>query len=151
MAGESKFKSFCMVALLVAVATQAVTPDISSLASTRLFLIVATIAERGETGVKYRLQPGCLTTHNAKSPAPNGSLPLEDRSEESAPDEVCLVSYQVGSDLQLNEAGNSHKSHHVPFELEMPSMHSGRPRSSNVFEPVPCNSGLIYSLCRMTC
>jgi hypothetical protein len=151
MAGESKFKSFCMVALLVAEATQAVTPDIASLASTRLFLIVATIAERGESGDTYRLQPGCLTTHNANSPAPNGSLPLEDRSEESAPDEICLASYRLGFELELNETGKSHKAPDVPFELEMPPMHAGRRGSSCAFGPVPCTSGLIHSLCRMTC
>ena len=44
----NKFKSFCIVALLVAEATQAVTPDIASLASTRLYQIVGAIAERGK-------------------------------------------------------------------------------------------------------
>ncbi len=49
MVRVSNFKSFCMVALLVAEATQAVTPDIASLAFSRLFQIVAALAARGES------------------------------------------------------------------------------------------------------
>ena len=91
MVRGSNFKSFCMVALLVAEAIQAVTPDIASLASTRLFQIVGAIAERGESRVTHRLHVGCLTIHTEKFPPPNGTVPFEDRSEDSAPDEVCLA------------------------------------------------------------
>jgi hypothetical protein len=148
MVRGSNFKSFCMVALLVAEAIQAVTPDIASLASTRLFQIVGTIAERGESPVTHTLHVGCLTTHTEKLPPPNGTVPFEDTSEESAPDEVCLA---LAPQLPVNEAGNSHKSRHVPFDPDMLSVHSGRLGSSCVSDPVPCSSALIHSLCRMTC
>jgi hypothetical protein len=151
MVGKSNFKAFCMVALLFAEATQAVTPDIASLASTRLFQIVGAIAERGESRVTHRLHVGCLTIHTEKSPPPNGSVPFEDRSEESAPDEVCLASYQLASQLPVNEAGNSHKSQHVPFDLDMLSVRFGRLGSSCVSDPVPCSSTLVHLLCRMNC
>ena len=55
MVGKSNFKALCMVALLFAEATQAVTPDIASLTSIRLFQIVGAIAERGESRVTHRL------------------------------------------------------------------------------------------------
>ena len=116
MVRGSNFKSFCMVALLVAEAIQAVTPDIASLASTRLFQIVGTIAERRESPVTHTLHVGCLTTHTEKRPPPNGTVPFEDTSEKSAPDEVCLA---LASQLTVNEAGNSHKSQHVPFDLDL--------------------------------
>ncbi len=145
MVRGSNFKSFCMVALLVAEAIQAVTPDIASLASTRLFQIVGTIAERGESPVTHTLHVGCLTTHTDKLPPPNGTVPFEDTSEESAPDEVCLA---LAPQLPVNEAGNSHKSQHVPFDLDLLS---GRAGSSYASDPVPCSSALIHSLCRMTC
>ena len=148
MVGKSNFKSFCMVALLVAEAIQAVTPDIASLASTRLFQIIGAIAERGESRVTHRLHVGCLTIHTEKSPPPNGSVPFEDTSEESAPDEVCLA---LAPQLPVNEAGNSHKSQHVPFDLDILSVHSGRLGSSCVSDPIPWSCALIHLLCRMTC
>src|SRR5271157_3209369 len=151
MVGRSSFKSFCMVALLVAEATQAVTPDMASLASTRLFQIVEAIAERGESRANHRLRVGCLAIHTERAAPPNGSVPFEDRSEESASDEVCLASYELASHLTVNEAGNSPKSQHVPFDLDLLSVHSGRIGSSYASEPVPCSSALIHSLCRMTC
>ena len=151
MVGKSNFKSFCMFALLVAEATQAVTPDIASLASTRIFQIIGANAERAESRVTHRLHEGCLAIHTEKSPPPNGSVPLEDRSEESAPDEVCLASYQQASQLPVNEAGNPYKSDHVPFDLDMLSVHSGRLDSSHVSDPIPWSCALIHSLCRMTC
>jgi hypothetical protein len=151
MVRKSTFKSFCLVALLFAEATQAVTPDIASLASTRLFQIVGAISERRESQVTHRLHVGCLTIHTEKSLPPSGSVPFEDRSEESAPDEVCLASYELGSELTVNESGNSHTSQHVPFDLDLLSVHSGRPGLSYASEPVPCSSALIHSLCRMTC
>src|SRR5208337_4662364 len=64
--------------------------------------------------------------HNEKFPPPNGSIPFEDRDEESAPDEAYLPSYQLASQLTVNEAGNSHKSQHVPFDLDLLSVHSAR-------------------------
>ncbi len=148
MVRGSNFKSFCMVALLVAEATQAVTPDIASLASTRLFQIVGAIAKRGESRVTHRPHVGCLMNHTEKSPAPSGSVPLEEGNQESAPDEVCLA---LAPQLPVNEAGNSHKSKHVQFDLHMLSVHSGRLGSACVSDPVPCSSALIHSLCRMTC
>jgi hypothetical protein len=151
MVKGSNFKSFCMVALLVAEVTQAVTPDIASLASTRLFHIVEAIAERGDSRATPRLHAGCLMTHNEEFPLPNSSIPLEDKDEESAPDEVCLASYELASELTVNEAGNSPKSRHVPFDLDLLSVHSGRIGSSYASLPVPCSSAPIHSLCRMTC
>jgi hypothetical protein len=151
MVRGSNFKSFCMVALLVAEATQAVTPDNASLASTRLFQMIEASAEGGGSRVLPRLHVDCLTTYNEKFRPPNGSIPFEDRDEESAPDEACLASYQLASQLTVNEAGNSHKSQHVPFDLDLLSVHSGRAGSSYASEPVPCSSALIHSLCRMTC
>src|SRR5271157_174498 len=151
MVRGSNFKSFCMVALLVAEATQAITPDIASLASTKLFRIIEAIAEREESRVIPPLHVDRLTTHNEKLPPPDGSIPLEDRDEESAPDEACLASYQLASQLTVNEAGNSHKSQHVPSDLGMLSVHSCRAGASYVSDPVPCSSALIHSLCRMTC
>ena len=151
MVGKSNFKAFCMVALLAAEAVQAITPDIASLASTKLFKNVVAIAECGQSRVTHRLHAGCFTIHTEKSLPPNDSVPFVDRSEESAPDEVCLASYRLASQLPENEAGNSHESHHVPFDLDMLSVHSGRLGSSCVLDPVPCGSALIYSLCRMTC
>jgi hypothetical protein len=59
--------------------------------------------------------------------------------------EVCLA---LASQLTVNEAGNSHKSQHVPFDLDLLS---GRAGSSYASDPVPCSSALIHSLCRMTC
>ncbi|MGO8900732.1 MAG: hypothetical protein ACLQU5_20630 [Isosphaeraceae bacterium] len=151
MVRGSNFKSFCMVALLFAEAIQAVTPDIASVTSIRLFQIVEAIAERGESRTTPRLHEGCLTTHTEKSPPPNGSVPFEDRSEESAPDEVCLASFQLASQLPVNEAGYSHKSQLVPFDPDMLSVHSGRLDSSYVSDPIPWSCALIHSLCRMTC
>ncbi len=151
MVRGSSFKSFCMVALLVAEVIQAVTPDIASLASTRLFQIVEAIAERQESPVIPPLHVDRLATHNAKSPPPNGSTPFEDRDEESAPDEVCLASYELASQLTVNEAGNSPKSQHVPFDLALLSVHSGGPGLSYASLPVPCSPALIHSLCRMNC
>jgi|SRR5208337_5404682 len=151
MVRGSNFKSFCMVALMIAEVTQAVTPDTDSLASTRLFRIIGTIAEREESRVIAPLHVDRPTTHNVKFPPPNGSIPFEDRDEESAPDEACLPSYQLASQLTVNAAGNSHKSQHVPFDLHMLSVHSGRLDSSCVSDPVLCSSALIHSLCRMTC
>jgi hypothetical protein len=151
MVRGSNFKSFCMVALLIAEVTQAVTPDTDSLASTRLFQIIEAIAEREESRVIAPLHVDRLTTHNEKFPPPNGSVPFEDRSEESAPDEVCLASYQLASQLPVNEAGNSHKSQHVPFDLDMLSVRFGRLGSSCVSDPVPCSSTLVHLLCRMNC
>ena len=151
MVGKSHFKSFCMVALLVAEATQAITPDIASLASTRFFQIVGAIAERGASPVTLTLHVGCLPIHTEKSTPPNGTVPFEDRSEDSDPDEVCLASYQLAPQLPVNEAGDSHKSKHVPFDLDMLSVRSDRLGSSCVSDPVPCSSTLIHSLCRMTC
>ena len=84
-----------------------------------------------------------------KSPPPNGTVPFEDTSEESAPDEVCLASY-LASQLTANEAGNSHKSQHVPFDLDLLSVPRS-PGSSYASDPVPFSSALIHSLCRMTC
>jgi hypothetical protein len=147
MVGKSNLKAFCMVALLVAEATQAVTPDIASLASIRLLQIVRAIAERGESRVTHTLHVGCLTIHTEKSLPPNGSVPFED----SSPDEVCPASYELASQLTVNEAGNSYKSQHVPFDLDFLSVHSGRAGSSYASDPVPCSSALIHSLCRMTC
>ncbi|MGZ3382117.1 MAG: hypothetical protein ACXVBB_17880 [Isosphaeraceae bacterium] len=151
MVGKGNFKALCMVALLFAEATQAVTPDIASLTSIRLFQIVGAIAKRGESRVTPRLHVYCLAIHTEKSLPPNGSVPLEDRSEESAPDEFCLASFQLASQHTVNEAGNSHKSEHVPFDLDMLSVHSGRLGSSCVSDPIPWSCALIHLLCRMTC
>jgi hypothetical protein len=151
MVRGSNFKSFCMVALLIAEVTQAVTPDTDSLASTRLFQIIEAIAEREESRVIAPLHVDRLTTHNEKFPPPNGSIPFEDRNEESAPDEACLASYQLASQLTVNEAGNSHKSQHVPFDLDLLSVQSGRLGSSYVSDPIPRGCALFHSLCRMTC
>jgi hypothetical protein len=151
MVRGSNFKSFCMVALLIAEVTQAVTPDTDSLASTRLFRIIEAIAEREESRVIALLHVDRLTTHNEKFPPPNGSIPFEDRNEESAPDEVCLASQPLAPQLPENEAGNLHKSHHVPFDLDMLSVQSGRLGSSYASDPIPRGCALFHSLCRMTC
>ena len=151
MVSRSSFKSFCMVALLAAEAVQAITPDIAGLASTMLLQIVGALAERGESRVTHRMHVDCFTIHTEKSLPPNGWVPFEDRSQESAPDEVCLASYQLASQLPVNEARNSHKSNYVPFDLDMLSVHSGRLGSSCVLDPVPCSSAPIHLLCRMTC
>ncbi len=151
MVRGSNLKSFCMVALLIAEVTQAVTPDTDSLASTRLFQIIEAIAEREESRVIPPLHVDRLRTHNEKFPPPNGSIPFEDRDEESAPDEVCFASQPLAPQLPENEAGNLHKSHHVPFDLDMLSVHSGRLDSSCVSDPVLSSCTLIHSLCRMTC
>lgn len=151
MVRRSNFKSFCMVALLVAEAIQAVTPDVASLASTRLLQIVAAITERGESLVTHRLHAGRLAIHTEKSLPPTDSVPLKDRSQESEPDEVCLASYQWGSELTVEEAGNPRKSQHGRFEFDLPSVQAGRHLSSCVSGPVPYSSTLIHSLCRMTC
>jgi len=151
MVRRSKFKSFCMVALLVAEATQAVTPDIASLASSRLFQIVEAIAEGGESPAIHHRNGGCLAIHTEILPPLNGPVPFEDESEESAPDEVCLASYEPASQLTVNEEEDSPESQHVPFDLHLLSVHSGHPGSSYASLPVPCSSALIHSLCRMTC
>ena len=140
-----------MVALLIVQATQAVTPDVDSLASTRLLQIVAAITEREESLVTHRLHAGRFTIPTEKSLPPTESVPIKDRSQESEPDEVCLASYQWGSELTVKEAGNPRKSQHVRFEFDLPSVQSGRHFSSCVSDPVPCSSTLIHSLCRMMC
>src|SRR5271157_156005 len=147
MVRGSNFKSFCMVALLIAEVTQAVTPDTDSLASTRLFRIIEAIAEREESRVIALLHVDRLTTHNEKFPPPNGSIPFEDRNEESAPDEVCLTSQPLAPQLPENEAGNLHKSQHVPFDLDLLSVQSGRAGSSYVSDPIPRGCALFHSLC----
>jgi hypothetical protein len=151
MVWGSNLKSFCMVALLIAEATQAVTPDIASLASTMLFHIVEAIIQRGESRANHCPNVGCLTIHTEKSPPHNGAIPLEGGSDVSAPEEVCLASFKVASRLGSIEAVNSHKSGHVPFEPDLLSVHSGRPGLTYPLELVPCSSALIHSLCRMTC
>ena len=151
MVRKNNFKSCCMFALLVAEATQAVTPDIASLASTRLFQIVAAIAERGESRVTVRLHLEFLAVHTEKSIPPNGSAPLKDRSQENEPDEVCLASRPLAPQLPVNQAEESHRWHPVPFDRDRLSVHSGRLRSSCVSDPVPSSSALVHLLCRMTC
>ena len=79
MVRKSKSKSLCMVALLIAEATQAVTPDVASLSSTRLFQIVRAVAESGKSRLTPCLHVGCLTIHTEKFLPPNGSAPFEDR------------------------------------------------------------------------
>jgi len=91
------------------------------------------------------------TIHNQNDALPNGPFPFEDRSEESASDEVCLATYELGSLLTDNEAGDSSESQHVPFDLDLLSLHSGRTGSTYVSLPVPSSSALIHTLCRMTC
>jgi hypothetical protein len=137
-----------MVALLIAQATQAVTPDVASLSSPRLFQIVSAVSESGKTRLTPCLHEGCLAIHTEKSLPPNGSAPFEDRGEENASDEVCLASQHLAPQLTVGETGSSHNSYHVSFETDM---HSGRLGSSSVSDPVPCSSVLIHSLCRMTC
>jgi hypothetical protein len=151
MFSGSNFKSFCIGALLVVEVAQALTPDTASLASGRLFQILETIAEGGMPWLLSRLHVDCFTTYNGEFRPPNGSVPFEDRDEDCAPDEVCLASYQLGSELTVNEAGNSPESHHVRFDLALLSVRSGRPGSSYASELIPCSSALILSLCRMNC
>jgi len=151
MARKSNFKSFCVVVLLVAEATQAVTPDTVSLASARLFQIVGAIAERGESWVTHCQPVRYLTIRTETSPPPAGSVPLEDRSQENEPDQVCLASFHLGSQLPGNDAGKSHKSIHVAFDPDKLSVRSDRLGSSYVSDPVPWSCALIHSLCRMTC
>ncbi len=151
MVRVSNFKSFCMVALLVAEATQAVTPDIASLASSRLFQIVAALAAHGESLANPRLNVACRAIHTEQAPPPSGSAPFGDQNEESAPDEVCLASCQPAFQLPVDEAGNAPMSHHLPLNLVMLSLHPGRSVSSYASLPVPRGPALIHSLCRMTC
>lgn len=151
MVSGSKFKSFCMVALLVAEAVQAVTPDTASLTSTRLVQMIESIAGGGGSWLLPRPHVDCCTTYNGEFRPPKGSIPFEERDEDSAPDEVCLASYQLGSELTVNEAGNSPESHHIPFDLALLPVRPGRPGSSYASEPVPCSPALIHSLCRMNC
>lgn len=145
------FRSFCLVALLVVQATQAITPDIASLASTRLLQIVAVVVERGESQANLCLYAGCITLHNEQIAPPKGPVPFEDRSEESAPDEVCLASYETACQLTAYQGDNSAESQPVRFDLALLSLHSDRIGSSYVSQPLSCNSVRIHSLCRMTC
>jgi hypothetical protein len=151
MVKKSNFKSFWVVVLLFAEATQAVTPDVASLASSRLFQIVGAIADRGESWVTHCQPVRDLTIRTATSPPPAGSVPLEDRSQENEPDQVCLASCRLGFQLPGNEAGKSHKSQHVAFDPDKLWVRSGRLGSACVSDPVPWSCALIYSLCRMTC
>jgi hypothetical protein len=151
MVKKSNFKTFCLVVLLVAEATQAVTPDTASLASSRLFQIVGAIVERGESWVTPCLPVRYLTIRSEISPPPTGSVPLEDRSQENEPDQVCLASCRLGFQLPGNEAGKSHKSQHVAFDPDKLWVRSGRLGSAYVSDPVPWSCALIHSLCRMTC
>src|SRR5208337_1509285 len=151
MVRGSNFKSFCMVALLVAEATQAVTPDTASLASTRLFQSVGAVAERGESRVSHRLRVGCLSNHTEESPPPNGMVPFDDRSEDCAPDEVCPSCFRQAYQLPGSESGKPSKSKQIAFDPDMLLAQSGWLDSSRVSERVRCSSALIHTLCRMTC
>ncbi len=139
-----------MVVLLIAEAMQAITPDIASLASTRLLQITMAFVDSEQSGLT-RPHVNLLRIQSESFPPSERSVPLDDRSRETAPDEVCLASFQLASRLPVNHVGQASRSWQFAFSPGLCPPNSGWPRSARVFDPIPPSSLLIHSLCRMTC
>ncbi len=150
MVRNSGFKSLCLVALLVAEAIQAITPDIASLASTRLPRIIQALAERGESHVSRSLLV-CFHFDRQKSLPAHGSVPSEDRNQESAPDEVCTACSSRICELPGGEADNSTWMKHAAFNACVLSAQADWLEFSTARDTILSSCDLIHSLCRMTC
>ena len=112
---KSRLRLLSLFALLVATAIQGLTPDFGSVASTRLFLIVETLAEGEETDSHSCVYECCIDIHIQDSLPPGGS-PFKDSNEEDSPDEVCLAVQTLAPVCPVNQLRKSYRSNHIPFD-----------------------------------
>ncbi len=144
------FKTCWVVVLLIAEAMQAITPDIASLASTRLFRITMAFVDSEQSGLS-RPHLDLLRIQLENSPPFDRSVPLDDRSRETAPDEVCLASFELALRIPVSQAGEASSPWQFAFNSGLCLPNSGWPLPARVSDPIPSSSMLIHSLCRMTC
>lgn len=146
---KRSFISLCVYALLVAEATQAITPDLTSLVSARLFHIVRAVAEFADSGrtLSDLISPEIPPRDR---PLTNGSVPREDnRSDHS--DEVCLASFQ-GTPSVAGKHAHDDDVRLVGFTFNPDEFlrQTPGPRSlTRLATAVPAR--LIHTLCRMNC
>jgi hypothetical protein len=145
------YKSCCILALLIAQGIQAATPDLASLASTRLFLILEAIAERVQAPANAGILACWYTFHAEKVQTQNGSIPLRESSEESASDEVCLASCQRPLLLSVENVRIPHRARFGPSRSEQFWVQSHHRLNSFFSGSLPLSPTLIRSLCRLTC
>ncbi len=139
-----------MIALLVATATQGLTPDPTSVASNKLFDIVGNIADRRESNY-FRHIDNCYSgIHTQNSLAPAGA-PLRDSSDDDSPDEVCLAVHNQKSVCPVDQTRKSCGSSHTQLDLVVLSVELSCPESVSHCRWISPRTPLVYTLCRMTC
>jgi hypothetical protein len=147
MIGKRNLRSLCLLGLLIAEATQGLTPDIASLTSTRLVQVIHSIVDREASCLLGflvgRHAPACSKT----MPRANESLPWED----SEADEVCLASFPTGARLVGDASGDARKTERFTFAPDGARLQAGCLAWADCAFVTGGSHSLIHSLCRLTC
>ena len=148
MSRKRRFQSLWLILLLFAETIQGLTPDLSSLASTRLLQLVEPTIGRGVTWAVCFLEGRHPPLRTETTPLPHKS---SDPAEDEQPDEVCLASFSTAPQLTGDAAGDPRKRAHFTCEPVQPPIRSGWLSLSEFFHSAGKHHSLIRSLCRMTC
>jgi hypothetical protein len=138
----------CVLLLLVAETVQGVTPDLGSVASTKLAQMVGHLTEPGR--FRMIVIPGGKDSSlpSKTSTLPAGSIPIPD----DEPDEVCLAGFKTASQIARDAVGKTNSATRCPpdlLSLTDPSRwHNSRFSARSA---VGRNQTLFHSVCCLTC
>jgi hypothetical protein len=143
--------SICLHTLLVAVAIQGVTPDAYDLASLRLPQVLEAVIGRTLSWAHGSSPSGCVPLHPEAVPPSSSSEPWSGEEQESTPDEPGVSAEPIEIGLPFHKRSQ-------PFRLKSARVgRPGRPTRSGLHRltrrpgSITTGSGLIHSLCRLTC
>ena len=112
MSENRTLRLICLTLLLLAETIQGLTPDLASVASTRLLQMIAPRPGRGGSWIACFVGDCRVAIHTEAEPAPADPVPWQD----SEPDEVCIASFPRASQL----AGEKRPAMPAPWRVSRP-------------------------------
>jgi hypothetical protein len=150
MWGKGSHRLFWLIVLTFTQMTQAITPDLTSLTSSRLIRMIASEAGKatvlGLQFVDWQRSPADTDRVPSSAPVPN-----EEREADHDPEEVCLIYSSALSLLQGVLAEPQRTSIALSPMASGPRGSSDRAPASSPFAWVSDKTHSLRSFCRMTC
>jgi hypothetical protein len=140
-----------MIALLVANATQAITPDIANLASAKLFRILEDLCTRDAGNATVCSSSKGLAEQGGGVRPWRGCAPIDDNADEEEASDVCLVPGIEASPSHLLLRRRAEHSSHVLHALGLRVSRSNDLYQAFIPRSAISSRPLIRTLCRMTC
>jgi hypothetical protein len=151
MGKRRKPGSICLHTLLVALAIQGVTPDAYDLASLKLPQVLEAVNGRTASWANGSSPVACIFLRPEAEPPSPTSEPWGGEDQESTPDELGVSAGLMRYGLSLHKPGKPLKLKSVKADRPGQTSRSGLHRFTRRRGSIGTGSGLIHSLCRLTC